>query len=229
MKKYIPVITFIAISIVLIGIGSYYYYIYYGVPRCPVCGMLITPEMMENFVIIDTTTNQKIYVCCPGCALRLVAAYPNLHMEMLDSWYGKTAPKIIIEIRNGSVISVTPETARILLGGKITGSCSHNRIAINETSVNLLLKNGWNPNNPLSVYKTTLPEGTPVVTAQAALPGLKEKGIAYVPPSPLFLGSIIIAGIIVLIIAIVTWRKIIKITPKTTEKEITPKTTEKGV
>lgn len=217
VKKYIPVITFVAIAVVLIGVGSYYYYIYYGIPRCPVCGMLITPEMMENFIVIDVTTNQRLYVCCPGCALRLVAAYPNLHIEMLDSWYGKAAPKIVIEIRNGSVVSVTPESARILLGGKITGSCSHNRIAINETSIALLLKNGWNPDNPLTVFKTTLPEGTPVPTIHAALPGLKEKGIAYVPPSPLFLGSIIIAGIVVLIIAALSWRRITKITPKPIE------------
>lgn len=219
VKKYLPIIAFLAVAAVLIGIGSYYYYVYYGIPRCPVCGMLITPEMMENFAITDVSTNQRLYVCCPGCALRLVAAYPNLHIEMLDSWYGKAAPKIVIEIRNGSVVSVTPESARILLGGKITGSCSHNRIAINETSAALLLKNGWNPNNPLTVFKTALPEGTPVVTVQAALPGLKEKGIAYVPPSPVFLGSIIIAGIVVLIMAALSWRRMTRTAPKAEVKK----------
>ncbi|MCS7098229.1 MAG: hypothetical protein NZ922_04560 [Candidatus Methanomethyliaceae archaeon] len=212
-KKHIPIITFTALAIVLIGIGSYYYYIYFGIPRCPVCGMMITPEMMENFIILNLKTNQRIYVCCPGCALRLVAVYPDLRIEMLDSWYGKAAPSIKIEIRNGTVASVMPESTRILLGGRITGSCAHNRIAINETSVKLLLERGWNPNNPLTVFKTSLPEGTPVPTIVMALPGLKERGVEYIPPSPLFLGSIIIIGILILIISIVLWRRIPSIMP----------------
>ena len=210
MKEKLVFVIFIVIAIAMIGIGGYYYYTYYGVPRCPACGMIITPEMDANYKVIDVTTNQRIYTCCPGCMLRLVAAYPNLHIEALDSWYGTAAPKIIIEIRNGSVISVDPPTTRLLLGAAITNSCSSNRIAINETSVELLLKYGYNDKNPLTVFKTQLPANTPVRTIEQALPGLKAKGIAYVPPSMAFIASIIIIGIIILIIGIFTYKKLVK-------------------
>lgn len=212
-RKHIPIILFTAVAIALIGVGSYYYYIYFGILRCPACGMMITSEMMENFITMDLRTNQKIYVCCPGCALRLVAAYSDLRIEMLDSWYGRAAPTIKIEIKNGTLANVMPETTRMLLGGRITGSCTHNRIAINETSIGLLLEKGWNPYNPLTVFKTTLPEGTPVLTIAKALPGLKERGIEYKPPSSLFLGSIIIIGIAILITSIILWRKMVRSLP----------------
>lgn len=214
LKKCIPAIAFTVVALAFIVVGAYYYYVYYGVPRCPACGMLITTEMMENFYVVDADTGQRLYACCPGCMLRLVAKWPNLRIEALDSWYGKAAPKIIIEIRNGTVISVTPESARLLLGAKITKSCSHNRIAINETSARLLLEKGYNPNNPVTVFKTQLPEGTPVVTVSAALPGLKDMGIAYTPPSLLLLIGIVIVGVAILAISIIAWKKATKLVAK---------------
>ncbi|MBS7619015.1 hypothetical protein KEJ25_10615, partial [Candidatus Bathyarchaeota archaeon] len=139
--KYIMAGLFVVVALLLIGTGGYYYYTYYGTPRCEACGMIITPEMDANFKVIDVNTNQRVWVCCAGCMLRVVAAHPNVHIEALDSWYGTSAPKIIIEIRNGEVASVTPDTARILLGSKIVKSCANNRIAINQTSAELLLQN----------------------------------------------------------------------------------------
>lgn len=211
LKRYIPAIAFTVVAIAFIVVGAYYYYVYYGVPRCPACGMLITAEMMENFYIVDVGTGQRLYACCPGCMLRLVAKWPDLHIEALDSWYGKAASKIIIEIRNGTVVSVIPESTRLLLGARITKSCSHNRIAINETSVGLLLEKGYNPNNPVTVFKTQLPEGTPVVTIGAALPGLKEMGIAYTPPPLLLIIGIVIVGIAILVVSIIAWRKVTRL------------------
>ncbi|MEM3365115.1 MAG: hypothetical protein QXM93_01705 [Candidatus Methanomethyliaceae archaeon] len=207
--NYIIAGVFVVVALVLIGTGGYYYYTYYGTPRCEACGMIITPEMDANIKMIDLNTNQRVWTCCPGCMLRSVAAHPNVHIEALDSWYGTAAPKIVIEIRNGEVVSVSPETARILLGSKIVKSCANNRIAINETSAALLLQNGWNPNNPLAVFKNPLPEGTPVLTVTQALPGLKQMGIQYVPPSAAFLGSIVVIGIVVLLIGIFAWKKLV--------------------
>ncbi|TDA40140.1 MAG: hypothetical protein DSO08_00420 [Candidatus Methanomethylicota archaeon] len=145
--RYIMVGVFVVVALLLIGTGGYYYYTYYGTPRCEACGMIITPEMDANIKMIDLDTNQRVWTCCPGCMLRSVVAHPNVHIEALDSWYGTSAPKIVIEIRNGSVVSVTPDTARILLGSKVVKSCANNRIAINETSAALLLQYGWNRDN----------------------------------------------------------------------------------
>jgi hypothetical protein len=206
--RYIMVGVFVVVALLLIGTGSYYYYTYYGTPRCEACGMIITPEMDANIKMIDLDTNQRVWTCCPGCMLRSVVAHPNVHIEALDSWYGTSAPKIVIEIRNGSVVSVTPDTARILLGSKVVKSCANNRIAINETSAALLLQYGWNRDNPLAVFKNELPQGTPVLTVAQALPGLKQIGIQYVPPSAAFLGSIVVIGVVVLIIGILAWKKL---------------------
>jgi len=207
-KEFIVGGVSVIVALVVIGAGGYLYYEYYGKPRCEACGMIITPEMDANFRLIDTTTNQRVWTCCPGCMLRSVVAHPNLHIEALDSWYGTAAPKIIIEIRDGQVVSVTPDTARILLGSKIVKSCANNRIAINDTSAQLLLQNGYNPSNLLTVFKNPVPEGTPVLTVAQALPGLKTIGIQYVPPSPAFLGGVVLVGVVVLLIGILAWKRL---------------------
>lgn len=208
MKNYIIPVIFVVVAAAIIGSSGYLYYQYYATPRCEACGMLITPEMERNIVMIDADTGQRIWTCCPGCMLRSVAAHPNVNITALDSWYGTSAPSIQIIIRNGSVVSVTPDTTRILLGTKVVASCANNRIAINQTSIDLLLANGWNPNNPLAVFKNQLPNGTPVVTVAGALPGLIQKGISYVPPSMAFIGGIALAGIIVLVFGVVAWKKL---------------------
>ncbi len=225
--RYLTAGVFIVVAALLIGTGGYYYYTYYGTPRCEACGMLITPEMDANIKIIDLSTNQRVWTCCPGCMLRSVVSHPNIHIEALDSWYGTVAPKIVIEIRNSEVVSVTPDTARILLGSKIVKSCANNRIAINETSAALLLQNGWNPNNPLVVFKNQIPEGTPVLTVAQALPGLKQMGIQYVPPSVAFLGSIVVIGVVVLIIGILAWKKLTAPPAKPTQAPSAPTETKK--
>ncbi|MBC7113590.1 MAG: hypothetical protein H5T34_06220 [Candidatus Methanomethyliales bacterium] len=224
--KYIVLGIFVVVALLLIGTGGYYYYTYYGTPRCEACGMIITPEMDANIKMIDLDTNQRVWTCCPGCMLRSVAAHPNMHIEALDSWYGTSAPKIVIEIRDGSVVSVTPDTARILLGAKIVKSCANNRIAINETSAALLLQYGWNQNNPLAVFKNELPEGTPVLTVAQALPGLKQTGIQYVPPSATFLGSIVVIGVAVLIIGVLAWKKLT--VPPSKPAQVPPAPKESG-
>ncbi len=207
-KSIIMPLVFVIVAAAIIGSSAYLYFQYYATPRCEACGMLITPEMDRNIVMVDADTGQRIWTCCAGCMLRSIAAHPNVNITALDSWYGTSAPTIQIIIRNGSVVSVTPDTTRILLGAKIVASCANNRIAINQTSVDLLLANGWNPNNPLAVFKSPLPNGTPVVTVSGALPGLVQKGISYVPPSMTFIGGIALVGILVLVFGLVAWKKL---------------------
>lgn len=208
--KYLVPVVFILVAVVILGASGYLYYQYYGSPRCEACGMIITPEMQASIHMTDVNTGQRIWTCCPGCMLRSVAAHPNVHIEIYDDWYGTQVSAAVIEIRNSSVVSVTPETSRILLGAKIVKGCANNRFAINETSVQLLLQNGYNPSNPIAIFKNVLPNGTPVVAVSAALPGLITTGIQYVPPSNLFLGAMIGIGIVVLLLSIVAWRKLLR-------------------
>jgi hypothetical protein len=208
MRNVVIAGVFVVVALVMLGSAGYLYYQYYGQPRCEACGMIITSEMAENMHIIDTDTNQRLYSCCAGCMLRLAAAHPNMNLEVLDSWYGTAAPATVIEIRNGSVVSVSVDTARIMLGSKLTNSCVSNRFAINATSAQFLQANGYNPSNPLSPFKTTLPDNTPLVNVSAALTALKAKGISYVPPSMAFLIGAATAGIAVLAIGLVAWKKL---------------------
>ncbi len=205
--KILP-IAFVAVALVLVGASGYLYYEYYGKPRCEACGMIITPEMDANFQITDTSSNKELHACCAGCALRLVAAHPDIHIEALDSWYGSPV-KAVIDIRGGNVSSVSPNSTVIILGSKISGGCASNRIAVNETSAQLLVQNGYSSTNPLTVFRTAVPEGAPVLSIAQALTPLKEKGIQYVPPSPVFVGSIAVAGIAVLLIGVVAWKKLL--------------------
>jgi hypothetical protein len=211
--KYIVPAVFIIVAAAILGASGYLYNQYYGTPRCEACGMIITPEMEANIYMVDVNTNQRIWTCCPGCMLRSVAAHPNVHIEIMDGWYGAAAAKTVIEIRNSSVVSVNPSTARILPGAKIVKGCANNRFAINETSAQLLLQNGYNPSNPLTVFKNTLPNGTQVVPVSAALPGMITTGIQYVPPSNAFLIAMIAIGVAVLLLSVVAWRKLLKPAP----------------
>ncbi len=217
--KYLVPAVFIIVAVVILGASGYLYLQYYGSPRCEACGMIITPEMHASIIMTDVDTGQRIWTCCPGCMLRSVAAHSNVHIEIYDDWYGKQVAPAVIEIRNKTVVSVTPETSRILLGAKIIKGCANNRFAMNETSAQLLLQNGYNPANPIAIFKNPLPNGTPVVTPAAALPGLLQTGIQYVPPSNMFLGAMIGLGIVVLVLSFVAWRKLIKPVPVTTTEE----------
>jgi hypothetical protein len=214
LRNIVAPLVFITIALVLVGVSGYYYNEYYGKPRCEACGMIITSEMSLNYVVTDTITNQKVYACCPGCMLRVVAAHPNVHIDAFDSWYGTAAPTIQIDIVNKTVTNVSPSSTLIVLGSKISGGCVSNRIAINQTTAQLLVQNGYNTSNPLSPFKTEVPTGAPLMNVSATLTAMLVKGIAYVPPSSTLLIGIIVAGILVLLLGLVAWKKLLPSTAK---------------
>ena len=209
MKILVLVGFLVIVSVLLISTSGYLFYQNYIRPRCEACGMIITEESDGNYRIYDTSTNQRLWACCAGCMLRLAAAHPNLHIEALDSWYGVSAQIISIDIADGKVTSVNPNTTLIVLGSKITNSCVSNRIALNQTSVQLLLANGYNANNPLSPFETSVPVDAPILSVQQALVPLKAKGIIYSTPSPLIMYGAALVGVFVLIIGIVAWKKLL--------------------
>jgi hypothetical protein len=208
MRKVVATGLVVLIAVLLFGALGYFYFENYGKSRCEACGMIISAESDVNYRIIDTSTDLRVWACCSGCMLRVVAAHPNLGIEALDSWWGESAPKISISVVNGNVSSVSPGTTLIVLGSKITNSCVSNRIALNQTSAELLVADGYNSNNPLSPFKTSVPANAPLLTVQQALVPLKAKGITYSGPSALPLYGIATAGVIVLVTSIVAWKKL---------------------
>lgn len=203
----------IIVAVLLVGASGYLFYQEFSRSRCEACGMMITAASDANYRIEDTSTNQKLYACCSGCMLRLAAAHPDMHIDALDSWYGGSAPTISIDIADGNVSSVNPDTTRIILGSKVTNSCASNRIAINQTSADLLLANGYNADNPLSPFETTVPSGAPKLTVQQAIVPLKAKGITYTPPSPITMYAAVVAGVAVLVIGVIAWKKLLPTKP----------------
>jgi hypothetical protein len=206
MRNLVFVAAVVVVAALLMGASGYLYLQEYSKARCEACGMSIMMASEANYEIYDTSTNKRLWACCSGCMLRLAAAHPDMHIDALDSWYGESAQKISIDIADGNVSSVTPNTALIILGSKVTNSCVNNRIAINQTSADLLVANGYNVDNPLSPFETTVPATAPLLTLQKALVPLKAKGITYVPPSPLTMYVAATAGVAVLVIGIVAWR-----------------------
>ncbi len=206
----------VVVAALLIGASGYLYYQEYSRSRCEACGMAITTESEANYEIFDASTNKRLWACCSGCMLRLAAAHPDMHIDALDSWYGESAQKISIDIADGSVSSVSPDTALIVLGSKVTNSCVSNRIALNQTSAQLLRDNGYNADNPLSPFKTEVPATAPLLTVQQALVPLKAKGITYTPPSPITMYAAAIAGVAVLVIGVIAWKKLLPTRTKPT-------------
>jgi hypothetical protein len=220
MKSLVFIGVFIVVAALLVGTSGYLFYQEYSRSRCEACGMVISAESDVNYSIYDTSTNQRLWACCSGCMLRLAAAHPDLHIDALDSWYGESVQKISIDITDGNVSSVSPNSALIVLGSKVTNSCVSNRIALNQTSAQLLLANGYNANNPLSPFKIPVPAGAPLLTVQQALVPLKAKGIQYSPPSPLMMYGAALAGIAVLVIGIIAWKKLLPTKPSQSDHKL---------
>lgn len=202
-------VAFIAIAVVIFGLTGIVYYQQYGITRCEVCGMEIMPEMDEHFIIHDTQDN-RMHACCIGCALRLldpVKGHEEIRIETFCDYYGPNYKIIIDAEEHGNVTTVTPDTARILLGAKVVQSCANNRIAYNQAAVDGLLEKGYSEYT-MSYQHIPLPEGTPVVMIPMAAPMLAAKGIAYTPPSPLTPTLLLIVGIIVLVGSFVSYKKL---------------------
>jgi hypothetical protein len=93
---------------------------------------------------------------------------------------------------HGNTVSVTPATARLLLGAKIVRSCVNNRFAYNQEAVDGLLRKGYTEYT-MTWQQHPLPEGTPVMEIPKATPALANGGITYVAPSqimPMILGAV---------------------------------------
>ena len=206
-------VALIVVAVAMFGVTGYFSYQFYGFDRCPVCGMLITPEMDEHFEIYDEDGN-RVHSCCIGCVFRLldpVRGWDELHLKTFCDWYGPDYVITIDMYDHGKRVEFTPDTAKAMLGAKVVKSCANNRIAYNQTAVEALLKNGYHPENTMTYQHSALPEGTfPIAPPSKVAPVLAEDpGIAYVPPSTLLLVSFAIIGVVILVATIVAYRKVI--------------------
>ncbi|MHC1589395.1 MAG: hypothetical protein ACXQTQ_00340 [Candidatus Hecatellaceae archaeon] len=199
-------------AVIMFGVTGYLYYQYYGIPRCPACGMLITPEMDEHFKIYTEGwgKGERVHACCIGCVLRLLdpeRGWDELYVETFCDYYGPDHPIRIHVWNHGKSCEVDPPTAKILLGAKITKSCASNRIAYDDEAAKKLLEVGYTKYT-MEYQHCSLPEGCPVLPVCKAAPMLAEKvGIAYVPPSPIVPASFAIIGIVILLFSIVMYRR----------------------
>jgi len=202
------IILLLIAGIAVVGVSGYTIYKQASETRCETCGMLVTPEIKQHIDIVDGSGTPH-YACCQACMLRLLdpnKGYSTLHIETYCDYYGPDYKITIDCTQNGNNTVTTPNTAVILLGGKIVASCANNRIAYNTTASDRLIADGYSAYT-MSWQRSPLPQGTPIIPVAMVAKTMAQKGISYTPPSltaPLLLGGF---GVFVLIVSGFTLRK----------------------
>ena len=101
---------------------------------CDACGMTLDTTGQNRYQITDNA-GYRYYACCPGCAFKLIKTYGELNITSFCDYKGPSAPITIIAKNHGSVITVNPTTAIMILGG----SCSKNRLVYDSQAADALL------------------------------------------------------------------------------------------
>jgi hypothetical protein len=134
---------------------------------CDACGMSVDAIGQARFKIVDTVGHQYV-ACCPVCALKLIKTYGELSISTFCDLNGPNYPITINAKQYGSVLTVNPQNAIIILGG----GCPKNRLVFNAAAADALLAS---PNNGASQWlspmtnSTVLPNATRIGIAQAVL------------------------------------------------------------
>jgi hypothetical protein len=79
-----------------------------------------------RYSIVDANGTRH-YACCPMCAFKLLKTYGDLNITTFCDYNGPSAPITINAKRNGSVVTVNPTSAVVIMGG----SCAKNRLVYN--------------------------------------------------------------------------------------------------
>jgi hypothetical protein len=134
---------------------------------CDACGMNVDAVGQARFKIVDAVGHQYV-ACCPVCALKLIKTYGELSISAFCDLNGPNYPITISAKQYGSVLTVNPQSALIILGG----GCAKNRMVYNAAAADILLAA---PNNGTSQWlsplsnATVLPNATRISVAQAVL------------------------------------------------------------
>jgi hypothetical protein len=134
---------------------------------CDSCGMNVDSIGQTRFKIVDASGHQYV-ACCPVCAFKLIKTYGELTITSFCDYNGPNYPITISAKQSGSVLTVNPQSALIILGG----GCTKNRLVCNGAAADTLLAP---PNNGGSQWlspltnATVLPNSTRIGVAQAVL------------------------------------------------------------
>jgi len=204
-------ILFIALlitAVMIFVVAGALYFQQYSILRCEACGMNITPEMQQHIRIQDANGNRH-YACCQACMLRLLdqkRGHEQLTIETFCDYYGPDYKITINAKKHGNLTTVTPDTARILLGAKVVPSCANNRIAWNQTAVEGLLGQGYT-SYTMGYQQNPLPPGTPVESIDKLAVMMAQKGISYVAPTPLMPTLLAVVGVVMIAGSFMAYRK----------------------
>jgi hypothetical protein len=132
--------------------------------ECETCGMTVDTMGQVRFKILDAT-GARHYACCPICALKLVKTYGELNISSFCDMNGPNYPITIAARNYGSVVTISPTSALILMAG----SCTKNRIVYNSAAADALLAP---PRNGTSSWLSPMTNST--VQANATRIGLAE-------------------------------------------------------
>ena len=101
---------------------------------CEQCGMNVDATGQERFRITDASGGQHV-ACCPICAFKLIKTYGELTITSFCDYNGPTFPITINAKQYGSVLTVNPQSAQVILGG----GCPKNRLVYNSAAADALL------------------------------------------------------------------------------------------
>jgi len=186
-----PVLLGVVVVLVFAAAG-YLYYDTYVTPRCEACGMVITPMMSER-IDVRTPDGVRHWACCPMCALMLSQKYAEIEYK---TFCDSTNAPIDVKVKDGKLVSASPETVFVIVGKKISGKCMDNKIAADSAAADALL--------------TKAPAGSPkmmigMAVTMAADPATMPLKWA---PSPWLMMGLVVVGLVVLVGTAIAWRKL---------------------
>ena len=111
----------------------------------------------ERFRITDASGGQHV-ACCPICAFKLIKTYGELNITSFCDYNGPSFPITINTKQYGSVLTVNPQSAQVILGG----GCTKNRLVYNSAAADALLAP---PNNGTSKWLSPLTNATVLANA----------------------------------------------------------------
>ena len=136
---------------------------------CESCGMTVDATGQARFKITDAANNPHV-ACCPVCALKLVKTFGELKITSFCDYNGPSYPITINAKQSGSVLTINPQSALIILGG----GCTKNRLVYNAAAAVALLAP---PNNGSSQWLSPLTNAT--VLSNASRIGLAQAALQY--------------------------------------------------
>jgi hypothetical protein len=136
---------------------------------CDSCGMTVDATGQARFRIFDGLGVQHV-ACCPVCALKLIKTYGELTITSFCDYNGQNYPITINAKQFGSVLTVNPQNALIILGG----GCLKNRLVYDVAAADALLAS---PNNGSSQWLSPLTNAT--VLSNAPRIGLAQAVLQY--------------------------------------------------